>query len=111
MSDIFHSFVESAKSIAVENNVKWDTPTRTDGKILKPYIWDLSKMSGSPPTPRILLTNLRPDKRTKEDYLEQCLFETLPEEWCDLIKAVIVRKIFINRNLSLIHISEPTRPY
>ena len=77
MSDIFHSFVESAKSIAVENNVKWDTPTRTDGKILKPYIWDLSKMSGSPPTPRILLTNLRPDKRTKEDYLEQCLFEVI----------------------------------
>jgi len=99
MNEAFQDYVDSAKAIAQRHQVKWHTPTNENGIVHKGFIWDLSAMAGSAPTPRVILRHLGPDRKTLSNWnnpVEPSL--VLSEDWIDLIKSVVIRKIYINRN-------------
>lgn len=99
MTDAFQDYINSAKAIAERHQINWITPTNESGIVHKKFIWDLSAMAGSAPTPRVVLRHLGPDRKTLSNWNGPVeLPPTLSTAWVDLIKSVVIRKIYISRN-------------
>ena len=99
MNEDFREYIDSSKAIAARHNVNWNTPTNENGIVHKGFVWDLSSMAGSAPTPRVILRHLGPDRKTLRNWESTVEVEPiLSITWIDLIKSVIIRKIYINRN-------------
>jgi len=99
MNDEFRKFIESGKNIALQNEVVWNTPTDELGNISKSFVWNMSQMAGAKPTPRVILQKLGHDKKTRLNWPQPILENSrLDEDWQDLVKTIIVRKLYINRN-------------
>lgn len=109
MHDKFEEYILSSQDLAKKHGVYWDTPHNDKGIIEDNYIWDLSMIAGAPPTPRIILKHIGGDRKTIEQLSENGSL-LLSRNWCDLIKAVIIKKIFINRNKPATIINGLVRP-
>jgi len=80
-------------------------------KLTGTLLWDLSAMAGSAPTPRVILRHLGPDRKTVSNWYNPIeLSPVLSTTWVDLIKTVIIRKVYINRNKPSTIMSGLVRP-
>lgn len=97
MSDNFTKYIQFSRNLAAKNDVRWTTPTDVNGLIKKPYIWDLSQMAGAGPGPRSIMKWLSYDRKTCEAWPHP-LPQAPNENWQNLVKAVVIRKIYLERN-------------
>ena len=111
MNEAFQNYINSAKAIAERHQINWNTPTNENGIVHKDFVWDLSAMAGSAPTPRVILRHLGPDRKTVSNWYNPIeLSPVLSTTWVDLIKSVIIRKVYINRNKPSTIMSGLVRP-
>ncbi len=118
MNAIFTAFIDGARGMALRRGLPWDVPVEPDGSVPLDQAWDVTAITGAAPPPSYKLSNLGSDARTLtvlNKHLaangHECLAPfTLPEHWRDLVKAVALRQVLVERNTAAHVIGQVVRP-
>lgn len=118
MNDNFQAYVAAARRIAVDRNIIWELAPGTDGRLSPAEAWELNSFCGTPPPPRLLLSDLGTDstsleplnKRRTENTMKVIEKMALSEGWQNLIKAAVLDQIFVQGNKAGHALSGVARP-
>lgn len=118
MNDNFQAYVAAARRIAVDRKIIWELAPGTDGRLSPAEAWELNSFCGTPPPPRLLLSDLGTDstsleplnKRRTENAMKVIEKMALSEGWQNLIKAAVLDQIFVQGNKAGHALSGVARP-
>lgn len=102
----FDIFVEAAKKVAEMKGVAWAIRPAPDGSLSSDSVWELNGLCGTPPPPRILLSDLGTDNASLAPLNRRLQLSgrppvekvSLSSAWQDLIKAAVLDQIFVRGN-------------
>ncbi len=120
MNENFQAYVTAARRLAVDRDICWELVPGPDGRLPSMLAWELNSLCGTPPPPKLLLSDLGTDstslgplnKRRAVNAMKITEKIALSEGWQDLIKAAVLDQIFVQGNKArhaLLGIARPLR--